>query len=225
MDSLPHLARYLAETFNIGSVNVAIVKTVADGAVVLAGGSSLGQVQPNFEQDVLDTHQLTRPLSAAEAPARTMDAGKAGELVFVQNIDEQHRLLVVTHNETQLSSDATQLLQLAVVQVARSLQSLVVWISAPQRIGSPFDRLTDREWMVLRGLNSDAGEKQLADQLGLSPHTLHSHIKAIYRKVGVQGRLSLLQRVETALREYRLSVPAKTARDLSENSVRTVAFA
>ena len=26
---------------------------------------------------------------------------------------------------------------------------------------APFDRLTDREWMVLRGLNSDAGEKQL----------------------------------------------------------------
>ena len=57
--------------------------------------------------------------------------------------------------------------------------------------------------MVLRGLNSDAGEKQLADQLGLSPHTLHSHIKSIYRKVGVQGRLPLLLRAEEAMRGLR----------------------
>ena len=58
--------------------------------------------------------------------------------------------------------------------------------------------------MVLRGLNSDAGEKQLADELGLSPHTLHSHIKSIYRKVGVQGRLPLLLRAEEAMRGLRV---------------------
>src|SRR5512146_2185357 len=72
-------------------------------------------------------------------------------------------------------------------------------------VGKPCDRLTDREWIVLRHLDSDAGEKQLADQLNLSPHTLHSHIKSIYRKVGVQGRLPLLIRFNTALRELRNS--------------------
>jgi len=66
-------------------------------------------------------------------------------------------------------------------------------------------RLTEREWVVLQGLMTEAGEKQLADQLGLSPHTLHSHIKSIYRKVEVQGRLPLLSKVHNVVRERRLA--------------------
>jgi DNA-binding NarL/FixJ family response regulator len=88
--------------------------------------------------------------------------------------------------------------------LGKLLACLVVWLAQPETLGSPFDRLTDREWMVLRGLNSECGEKQLADQLGLSPHTLHSHIKSIYRKVGVQGRLPLLLRAQQAMRVLRV---------------------
>jgi DNA-binding NarL/FixJ family response regulator len=44
----------------------------------------------------------------------------------------------------------------------------------------------------------------LAGRLGLSPHTLHSHIKSIYRKVGVQGRLPLLLRAQGAVRALRI---------------------
>jgi len=227
-ENLPLLARYLTATFNVSSVTIAIIKTVADGAVVLLSGTSATQLSSTFEQDLLDTHQVTRPLSTQEAPAvRSLEPGKPGDAVFTQNIDEQHRLLVITHNagETQLSAEVTELLQLVLSQLARSLSTLILWITRPQNIGQPFDRLTDREWMVLRGLNSDAGEKQLADQLGLSPHTLHSHIKAIYRKVGVQGRLSLLQRVEEAMRDYRLGHASAQVNDLTaENGPRAVAF-
>ena len=74
--------------------------------------------------------------------------------------------------------------------------------SQPKALGAAFERLTDREWMVLQGLNSDAGEKQLADQLGLSPHTLHSHIKSIYRKVGVQGRLPAAARARECITHF-----------------------
>jgi DNA-binding NarL/FixJ family response regulator len=95
-------------------------------------------------------------------------------------------------------------LQAVARQLSQLLSSLVVWLARPEALGDPFDRLTDREWMVLRGLNSEAGEKQLADQLGLSPHTLHSHIKSIYRKVGVQGRLPLLLHAQQALRALRV---------------------
>jgi DNA-binding NarL/FixJ family response regulator len=80
---------------------------------------------------------------------------------------------------------------------------MLAWQDSPRLLGSAFERLTEREWVVLRGLNSDDGEKQLADRLSLSPHTLHSHIKSIYRKVGVQGRLPLLLRLNTAIRELR----------------------
>ena len=54
------------------------------------------------------------------------------------------------------------------------------------------------------GLCSDASEKQMADQMHISHHTVHSHIKSIYRKVGVQGRIPLLRLADDTLRGLRL---------------------
>jgi DNA-binding NarL/FixJ family response regulator len=102
-----------------------------------------------------------------------------------------------------LSAGVTDTLLMAVRQLAKLLKCVVASHCHPDTLGGPFDRLTDREWVVLRGLNSDQGEKQLADRLNLSPHTLHSHIKSIYRKVGVQGRLPLLLRLNEAIRDLR----------------------
>jgi DNA-binding CsgD family transcriptional regulator len=35
----------------------------------------------------------------------------------------------------------------------------------------------------------------IADHLGISPHTVHTHIERLYRKVGVASRVSLVRRV------------------------------
>lgn len=88
--------------------------------------------------------------------------------------------------------------------LSRLLAAMLSCIASPAVLGSPFDRLTEREWVVLQGLQSDEGEKQLADRLELSPHTLHSHIKSIYRKLGVQGRLPVLLMMENAQRTVEL---------------------
>ena len=106
-------------------------------------------------------------------------------------------------DEGALSTQTTDALLMVAGQLAKLLKCLFVFHTGPQALGEPFERLTEREWVVLRGLNSDDGEKQLADRLSLSPHTLHSHIKSIYRKVGVQGRLPLLLRLQNALRDLR----------------------
>ena len=45
---------------------------------------------------------------------------------------------------------------------------------------------------------------RLGDQLQVSPHTLHSHVKSVYRRLGVQGRLSVIKRVEQALRTTKM---------------------
>jgi len=45
---------------------------------------------------------------------------------------------------------------------------------------------------VLSGLAKGLSEKQLADRLGISPHTVHDHVKALYRQLGVSSRGELL---------------------------------
>jgi two-component system NarL family response regulator len=48
--------------------------------------------------------------------------------------------------------------------------------------------LTSREREVLQGVAAGLSEKKLAESLSVSPHTVHTHIKKIYRKLQVGSR-------------------------------------
>ena len=48
--------------------------------------------------------------------------------------------------------------------------------------------LTEREVAVLRALAGAESERQIADALFVSFHTLHTHVRSIYRKLGVSTR-------------------------------------
>lgn len=50
-------------------------------------------------------------------------------------------------------------------------------------------RLTDREAEVIKALASGKVNKQLADMLGVSESTFKTHLRAIYRKLGVRTRV------------------------------------
>ncbi len=126
--------------------------------------------------------------------------------VFTRCINRSHRMCLMVHQSADQTSPAPTAMH-AICLIAGLLAKLLCCTCAcaedPGALGTPFNRLTGREWMVLQNLNSEDGEKQLADRMHLSAHTLHSHIKSIYRKVGVQGRLSLLLRLQEAQRELR----------------------
>lgn len=47
---------------------------------------------------------------------------------------------------------------------------------------------------TLRGLAKGRSEKQIAADLGISPHTVHEYVKALHRHFGVQSRSELLAR-------------------------------
>ncbi len=57
---------------------------------------------------------------------------------------------------------------------------------------SRLDALAPHERRVLNLLLTEAGEKQIAEQLGLAVSTTHSYITGIYRKFGVRGRAGLM---------------------------------
>jgi len=226
-----HIPAHLARAFDLHPLSLAVIHTVPDGAMVFLSATSEDHLPPSFEHDLLNIHQQTRPRSTEEGlTLRPMieigqsgeaedggasdgaDAGSLGDFprskVFAHSIDDAYRMLLIVHQragDPRLSVGLTEILQLVAQQLGKFLEGLIIWMARPELLGAPFTSLTEREWIVLRHLNSDAGEKQLADQLELSPHTLHSHIKAIYRKVGVQGRLPLLLKAQESMRNLRLS--------------------
>jgi LuxR family transcriptional regulator, maltose regulon positive regulatory protein len=48
---------------------------------------------------------------------------------------------------------------------------------------------------VLRLLGGGLSEREIAGELVLSFHTVHSHVKSAYRKLGVSSRAEALARV------------------------------
>ena len=62
------------------------------------------------------------------------------------------------------------------------------------------EQLTRRERRVLQLLTSDLSERDIGQELYVSHNTVHSHVRSIYRKLGVSSRAHALQRT----RELRL---------------------
>ncbi|MBM9433954.1 LuxR C-terminal-related transcriptional regulator [Flaviflexus equikiangi] len=57
-------------------------------------------------------------------------------------------------------------------------------------------RLTGREFEILRKLAQDKSQKEIANEIFVSSNTLKTHIKAIYRKLGVSSREAAVLRAE-----------------------------
>ena len=55
--------------------------------------------------------------------------------------------------------------------------------------------LSPREADIIRYLSADEPEASIAHRLGISPHTVHSHVGRLYRKLGVSSRTQVVQRL------------------------------
>ena len=64
--------------------------------------------------------------------------------------------------------------------------------SAGVGVVAPDSELTERELAVLRLLTGGSSEREIGQELFLSFHTVHSHVKSIYRKLGVSSRADAL---------------------------------
>jgi len=69
-----------------------------------------------------------------------------------------------------------------------SMLSDIAWRAITESLG--FSR---RHMQILQGVFDDDKESVIAENLGISPHTVHTHLERIYRKLGVRGRLELVQ--------------------------------
>jgi DNA-binding CsgD family transcriptional regulator len=56
-------------------------------------------------------------------------------------------------------------------------------------------KLSGQHLQIVKGMLNDHSEAAIADDLKISPHTVHTHCERLYRKLGVTGRVKLVLRV------------------------------
>jgi DNA-binding CsgD family transcriptional regulator len=80
-------------------------------------------------------------------------------------------------------------------------------------------KLSAREHDIVELVLADLKESAMGARLGISPHTVHTHLERLYRKLGVRGRVQLVVRaLGTCLAQMRSSDSALPS-DPSANRV------
>jgi LuxR family maltose regulon positive regulatory protein len=79
-------------------------------------------------------------------------------------------------------------------QIRRLQASASAETRRPRVLPDFVEPLSERERDVLRLLGGDMSGPQIARELGMSVHTLRSHTKNIYAKLGVHGRREAVRR-------------------------------
>jgi DNA-binding NarL/FixJ family response regulator len=77
-----------------------------------------------------------------------------------------------------------------------------VFVAAEWRALAAGLGLSPRECGIVRAVFDGVSEKSIAERLGLSPHTVHTYLWRIYRKLHVQSREELLVRVFAEFRSF-----------------------
>lgn len=58
--------------------------------------------------------------------------------------------------------------------------------------------LSPRQVEIVRGIMAEQEVREIAASLGVTPHTIHTHIERLYRKLGVHSRAGLVVKVFVA---------------------------
>jgi DNA-binding CsgD family transcriptional regulator len=215
LESLHQIPNYIADLFSLRRAHLALLRVAADAEpefLVLAASDSREPPTAVFANGLRDlclspawiVHRATgAPVNVPGWPGVDTSAPFGSAIAIIRAIDPVHFVVLVIEQTPAPGPAAIESFGMITNHIARTVGAWLVWQASPEVLGHPFADLTNRECNVLTGLDSEQAEKQLADQLNLSPHTFHSHVKAIYRKAGVQGRLPLLQRLHHAVHRHR----------------------
>jgi len=111
--------------------------------------------------------------------------------------------------------------ELSVLRAALPLLARRAALAYGPELTSPLTRLTLREQEVLEHLTIGKSVKEIAEDLGRSPHTVHDHVKSLHRKLGASSRGELIAR---ALGRLGVDLPAPAPPSIKRPQIHTEAI-
>ena len=172
--------RAVALTGQLGLGGVVGEAGVALGVSLAGKGNSI-EALPLLERGVAAVRSWGQPAELASALLSLAPVLRSlGELTrTASTLKEVRSIIDVCQDPGRLSE------RLALLEHARH----------PRAINSG-DELTERELEILRLLAGSQSESDLAGELFVSFNTLHTHVRSIYRKLGVSSRADALARAQ-----------------------------
>jgi DNA-binding NarL/FixJ family response regulator len=208
VDDDPLVRRLIKDTLQMGGVTVIAEAANGREAVELALFYRPDVVLMDFMMPELDGIEATRRIFESdpgirvvlltgaaddELGLRALRAGAAGFLTKDMSLASLPRALRSTvEGEAAIS----RRLAMQLVQHFRTAPTAGMGLR-PVR-----SELTDREWEVLDLLSGGASNEDISRALVLSPETVRTHLKNLYRKLGVRSRI---EAVDAAMRMRELT--------------------
>lgn len=162
-------ARGLADAVEVGELHTA-------RGLALAARGELGPARRALEHGVLLRRLWAQPLDLVD-----------GLLALASVSDADHRRALLDEADSVLRSCPDPGVLPARVAAARRGGRAAA-------DGAPGGALSDRERTVLRLLAGRRSEREIGRELYVSFNTVHSHVRSIYRKLGVSSRAAALDR-------------------------------
>lgn len=74
------------------------------------------------------------------------------------------------------------------VELSQEIASRLLDLTSTARVPKPVDNLTQQELRVLRLVGQGLSNERIAETIGVSPSTVRSHLKNLYRKLSIRSR-------------------------------------
>jgi DNA-binding NarL/FixJ family response regulator len=75
-------------------------------------------------------------------------------------------------------------------------ERMLGFVTGARSAATPFPELTEREREVLDLIGSGATNREIAERLFLSPHTVKEHTSSLYRKLSARNRAEAVQKAQ-----------------------------
>jgi DNA-binding NarL/FixJ family response regulator len=204
-DMHAELPKYLAAALGASSVSVAFVEVASNGQELQRSIHSTNTCR--IAEEGTDSEwlaDLLRETTSGGAIAGTtrFTPPAAVHALYPIDIDRAIAFQIKAPAAVHMITDDGRAFMLVLLShIARTLGCQASCNNSRVRSRPLLNALTKAEWRVLIALDSEATEKEIASNLSTSVNTLHSHIKSIYRRLGVQSRLSALAVLRRAERQ------------------------
>jgi DNA-binding CsgD family transcriptional regulator len=114
-------------------------------------------------------------------------------------LGEKYTLLIrISSGPQALTQEQSAAFDTAGDMIHAALNVLFIKQRDRAQLGAPYTQFSDREWAVCERLYGPEGEKAIAEAMDASRHTVHCHVKNIYRKLKLQSRLEVIHHLRQA---------------------------